>query len=538
MRGIWAPMTLIYLGGPDTITVLALEENSMWVKHLIALLAQGARTAYVLYVTWTFSWYTYLALVLLFCGIIKYGERVWLMRSRAQWKHGDHVQYKETTGHPNDILSPERPNTALVLRAFSNFRNLNSLSQVDEFKEQYTKWLKGPDSARDIFKVIEIELGFMYNMLFTKVGTIFAVWGFVIRFINVSCLVFVLAVLIVFEKPPRFFYNIDFPISVVLLVGGIILEVAGVLMQLVSDRAVVWANQYHQIKLMKPIFCLQEHLLSKRKRWAGSMGQLDFVKFYSKPTYGSRGYLLSSFRESGSNINIVPGLKGLIIGHFRETYPAVKPELGFTTSRGKRTLDNVIIWHIVTEIFYHREDSKSIEMTMTKTLSNYIMYLLHTCSSSFSSSRTSGEFRGTISAIGKILEKEKGPISSTTDAQKQLLEKMLDLPNEPNLIKMLVQSLVKDEIRENKWDILSNVWVEILCHAASGWPAEQHAQNLRQGGEFLTHVWLLLVHLGEVKLLEVEVSVKLGDIAKAAGREMNIFKDLGTQDSSCFPGIV
>ncbi|XAR63344.1 hypothetical protein NMG60_11023250 [Bertholletia excelsa] len=462
MRGVWAPMTLIYLRGPDTITVLALEENSMWIKHLIVLLAQGARTAYVLYVTWTFSWY--LALVLLFCGIIKYEERVWLIRSRAQWKHG------ENTEHPN-ILSRERPNTALVLQAFFNFKNLNSLNQT---------------SAGDVFKVTEIELGFMDNMLFTKVGTIFT--------------------------PPRFFYHIDFPISVVLLVGGIILEVAGVLVQLVSDRAVAWANEYKQIKLMKPVFL--------------------------------------------SNTNIVPGLKGLIIGHFRETYPAVKPQLGFTTSRGKRTLDkyklleelkpiselefveSVIIWHIVTEIFCHQEDFKSNEITMTKTLSSYIVYLLHKCYYCFSSSTRSSEFKGTISAARKIFEKEKGPISSTTDAHKQLLEKMVDPPNEPNLIKMLVQSPVKDEIRENKWDILSNVWVEILCHAASGWPAEQHAQNLRQGGEFLTHVWLLLVHLGEVKLLEVDVSVKLGDIAKAASREMNICKALGTQDSSCFSGIV
>ena len=47
-----------------------------------------------------------------------------------------------------------------------------------------------------------------------------------------------------------------------------------------------------------------------------------------------------------------------------------------------------------------------------------------------------------------------------------------------------------------KWEMVSDVWVEMLCHAAThcGWI--QHGQQLRRGGELLTHVSLLMAHLG------------------------------------------
>jgi hypothetical protein len=47
-----------------------------------------------------------------------------------------------------------------------------------------------------------------------------------------------------------------------------------------------------------------------------------------------------------------------------------------------------------------------------------------------------------------------------------------------------------------KWEMISEVWVEMLMYAAShcGW--KQHADALARGGELLTHVCLLMSHLG------------------------------------------
>jgi hypothetical protein len=36
----WAPFLLLHLGGPDTITAFALEDNALWLRHLVGLLSQ------------------------------------------------------------------------------------------------------------------------------------------------------------------------------------------------------------------------------------------------------------------------------------------------------------------------------------------------------------------------------------------------------------------------------------------------------------------------------------------------------------------
>ncbi|GMP42376.1 hypothetical protein CsSME_00012147 [Camellia sinensis var. sinensis] len=43
-RGLWASIIFFFLGGPDTLTILRLEETSMWLKQLVGLLTQGVRT--------------------------------------------------------------------------------------------------------------------------------------------------------------------------------------------------------------------------------------------------------------------------------------------------------------------------------------------------------------------------------------------------------------------------------------------------------------------------------------------------------------
>ncbi|GLT45316.1 hypothetical protein SLA2020_191540 [Shorea laevis] len=43
----WAPFLLLHLGGPDTITSFALEDNEFWIRHLLGLGFQVGSTAYV-----------------------------------------------------------------------------------------------------------------------------------------------------------------------------------------------------------------------------------------------------------------------------------------------------------------------------------------------------------------------------------------------------------------------------------------------------------------------------------------------------------
>ncbi|GFZ02712.1 hypothetical protein Acr_15g0013200 [Actinidia rufa] len=288
LRGLWAPVILFCLGGPDTLTVLRLEENHLWVRHLIGLFTQGLRTVYVLIVTWNPNGLSVLALLLLIPGIIKYGERVWVIRSRSGGKYQGFIKLDETTIDETSN-SASQSNAKLVLQAYYCFQILNP--HIDDYEcnrkslksliERFSKSVdenlaKGDTDIENSFRLIEIELGLIYDMLFSKVGTVFTVWGSILRSISFSCLVSVLVSFILIGRPPGHLKG-DFPITIILLVGAIFLEIAGILVQLVSDWVFVWACKYPG-RLANLVLRAHEFLIPKRKRWSGFMGTIQFFE--------------------------------------------------------------------------------------------------------------------------------------------------------------------------------------------------------------------------------------------------------------------
>jgi len=49
---------------------------------------------------------------------------------------------------------------------------------------------------------------------------------------------------------------------------------------------------------------------------------------------------------------------------------------------------------------------------------------------------------------------------------------------------------------DDPWEVLALLWVQTLLYAAPDGDKEAHRQRLSQGGEFITHLWALLYHLG------------------------------------------
>ncbi|KAK3220456.1 hypothetical protein Dsin_014426 [Dipteronia sinensis] len=57
-----------------------------------------------------------------------------------------------------------------------------------------------------------------------------------------------------------------------------------------------------------------------------------------------------------------------------------------------------------------------------------------------------------------------------------------------------LSSHFKDLENGEKWDMISEVWLEMLAYAAQNCDWKEHAQHLRNGGELLTHVSVLMVN--------------------------------------------
>jgi hypothetical protein len=47
-----------------------------------------------------------------------------------------------------------------------------------------------------------------------------------------------------------------------------------------------------------------------------------------------------------------------------------------------------------------------------------------------------------------------------------------------------------------RWDILADLWTEMILYIAPSDNAKDHIQHLANGGEYLTHLWALLTHAG------------------------------------------
>ncbi|XP_057513172.1 uncharacterized protein LOC130795199 isoform X2 [Actinidia eriantha] len=525
LRGLWAPVILFCLGGPDTMTVLRLEENHLWVRHLIGLFTQGLRTVYVLIVTWNPNGLSILALLLLIPGIIKYGERVWVIRSRSGGKYQGFIKLDETTIDETSN-SASQSNAKLVLQAYSCFQILNPhiddyecngkrlKSLVTRFSESVAENLaKGGTDIENSFRLIEIELGLIYDMLFSKVGTVFTVWGSILRSISFSCLVSVLVSFILIGRPPGHLKG-DFPITIILLVGAIFLEIAGILVQFVSDWVFVWACKYPG-RLANLVLRVHEFLIPERKRWSGFMGQFSFLNFCEeyKPTMYrkmvqslcGREKMLSRF---GSFSAVQLSVKKLIIKQLFDKSKESSDALQILAmKRGEWSIEkykcpefkwsvelefnrSLVIWHLATHVCYHSEYVLTDEMKAAYILSNYMMYLLLVCPSRFPFCNKYDKFMEDYDILKELVS-----IWSNERACENQLEQDIDF--EDTTVANQVQHLVKG-LREkaDRWEIMRNVWVEMLCYASSQFPPKHHVEELRHGGEFLTHVWLLLMHFG------------------------------------------
>ncbi|KAF8011376.1 hypothetical protein BT93_J1856 [Corymbia citriodora subsp. variegata] len=60
----------------------------------------------------------------------------------------------------------------------------------------------------------------------------------------------------------------------------------------------------------------------------------------------------------------------------------------------------------------------------------------------------------------------------------------------------LASELERIPSEPKKWEVIRDVWVEMLIYAAGKCKARDHAQQMRRGGEFITHVWFLMAHFG------------------------------------------
>lgn len=176
----------------------------------------------------------------------------------------------------------------------------------------------------------------------------------------------------------------------------------------------------------------------------------------------------------------------------------------------KRDFDkSITIWHIATDICYY-SDVQSIaantKIQMAKSLSDYMMYLLALRPHMLSMTTAKIIFRHAFDKLKALLVQKEESVKDEKEACRILrVERVPQYSNMERKSETVVTSkwhVLRDAqrlarklmAREDRWQIMCSVWVEILCYAAANCTVDYHSEQIRRGGGLITHVWILLAH--------------------------------------------
>ena len=583
LTAFWAPFLLLHLGGPDTITAYSLEDNELWLRHLLGLVVQTGVALYIFLIAWTGSRLSFLSILMFFPGIIKYGERTWVLRSASN------EQFRKSM-----LTSPDPgPNYSKFMREYNlkqfegfyviadevietqvgNVPSVENDSILDAtelataydlfktFKRLFVDLILGFDdrdhsqslfekiSWNQAFKVIEMELGFMYDVLYTKGTVIHSTQGWCLRIISFFFTSITLALFLLTHKLKH--SKIDLVLTFLLLSIAILLEVYAFLLLLSSDWTNLLLSKSSVSSIRQVITCLQ---LPKQPRWSNSMSQFNLFGFSLKDKHTvfigiQKRLCIDKFLENYNYTTCekVPDkLKELVFDHLKVKFEDLENNSKdanhirtLCSYRGGEVLkknslglesvqvefdQSILIWHIATDLCYHLDSRDQDPVTpnrdWSRKLSQYMLYLLVRCPFMLPMGLGLIRFRDTCAEVTQFFEEHKSIISysnmSTLD-KSQACEILLNVNTQvpPTKVKgdrsksvlfdacRLACNLQAMSNKNQKWEMISNVWVEMLAYAACHCRGNYHAQQLRRGGELLTHVWLLMAHFGLTEQFQI-----------------------------------
>ncbi|OMO70664.1 hypothetical protein CCACVL1_18720 [Corchorus capsularis] len=486
---LWAPCVLLHLGSAETLAAQFVDEAQLWIRYFVGLLIQCGVAFYVYWKlhsgTATFS---YIADLIFIAGVIKCGERIWILRSSSfnQLRKSvlsasppkspasvtdDDFRYYSNTRRPlklDDYLFHKniiREGSCLhgAYLSFKMFLPLFSDLKLSIYKRLSYLFNLESMSTQEAFKMIATELGFLYDVLYTKTTLLSSVHGLILRsiFLLLSISAFTAFSVVVSKHK---YSCTDTTITFFLLLGAVFADVLALTAHICSKWTVRRLTINSNAKLPK---CFNKAVTSwlkyrKGRKGIKNMAQYSLLEICLKTKVnkftaavkilGIENVLeLENFRFY-KRVKVDLELKKFIFAHVkkkREQYEAenfestslsrlmdngayellqskrVDAELGWSIKELEFT-HSLLLWHIATDILYynhrrnHPDGHVDLPCRISKLLSDYMMHLL--VNRPFMLRRGIGElrYRDTFSEAVKFLQKEMR-IQSTNSAAATLL---------------------------------------------------------------------------------------------------------------------
>lgn len=503
-------------------------------------------------------------------GIIKYGERTWALRTGSRDGLGKSSLKQAATTH-GQIIDPcissssiARASYALqtVLLAQGLFvgRTMHQLGNRAKAKfEKYFKTDRVGVEEKVKIDVIVLELGMMFDLLYTKAMVLQRKTGCIFRCAAQVSMVVAFVLFVVQDYHARKHSSsssssrVDTGITYTLFVGAILMEACSVATVIASpwtrahldDTSTFLGWLYSSSsKAFSPLTkaivrCKNMQWLCQRPSCysVGQFNHIDFVISHgSTPSIICKVISALGLGKQWRNLWYLKrveaqGIVEYVVSWFdrsmEEDYFIRRPQLGRRLNytlclpfehalyRLQIYTDQHISKHFPPTSTSHAADVMLLKEDCEK-LSNYMAYLKEAYPSMLPISSVVND--GTLYKEEKKVNPNR--LSIVEEHVKDLVnERNSASPFEPDPATPfepdLKQSL--EEIRE--------MWMRLLVYAAGKCSGELHARQLGKGGELLTFVWLLMLHHGlgdaatEVNLLTSDHPglPKLGSVVAGQG---------------------
>lgn len=574
----WAPFLLLHLGGQDNITAYTMEDNQLWLRHLQTFTVQVAAAAYVLYgesSSIVGRWSLRPATVLMFAvGVLKYGERVWALKCAATSSSGSNYRCldRSTASAVGLCSSPsrwDRDTEAFLLTAHMLLdAPMDLLKGPSAFLDVHYGTSAIP--AEDLYKVAEMQISLMHDVLYTKAEVTHTRYGLCIHMVSSLGTVAALLLFHLLGKihKGRYYSRVDITITYILLVGAVVMEITSALRAIFSSwtcallhQRAQGRNMWHYLYWIVSSLRRLVRAADWSRYWSGSIGQHNLLQLCAWSP-ASKCSMIARWMEVedpwntvvySSSIPVPPRIKELLVVRVLESQGVSDSSPGhIRNSRGRAALESrglcegllawsveielnesIVVWHIVTDLYLcwfkkqakssgRQDDAKQLDLAKVaeaiEALSNYMLFLLavrpymlppptsrnayvHVCNSlTLVKCTTPEDLANLVQLSGRQLntrsnteDNDDTATSTGNSGDSSGYKKILDKGSQ------LGAKLIDDKFEglgiAEMLDLISQVWVEMLCYVSYRCSAHSHAKQLSNGGELITVAAFLMEHI-------------------------------------------
>ncbi|KAF8030859.1 hypothetical protein BT93_D0139 [Corymbia citriodora subsp. variegata] len=381
-----------------------------------------------------------------------------------------------------------------------------------------------------VFRLIEIELAFLFDLFYTKYPVSLnprrSVFKFILLALLVAAALISLYSAISFHKEWGWSYNERFAVlvTILLIISILVVEFAQFGIMIFSEWAkVTYICKYVQCKRLQRSRCAGKLIkilcgVWLLKPWGRQLRQYSLLQSYSySPWKCIRNKLTAAYfdlkrngQDQISPTNLSEQVTEAIVRSLMDRRPGNlkigEESLGrddlfvglLWACKLETTTHVILVWHIATAFCKEeaplRDKLSGEQRDIATRLSQYLAYLVAfaprllpdpACRTEYIFDCAVREarklFQGSSVSMGDRIQKLK---NIESDQWKETI-----IGRGARLGTQLV------ERKEDVWKVLADFWAEMMLYVAPSNDAAAHAKYLTTGGEFVTHVWVLVSHM-------------------------------------------